>query len=263
MDIEELENGQLMANYFDLVRKQVDFIVPAVNFRIKDDERFLIPFIQSKKIGFVDKKARVVIKPEYDVYSGEIKEKHDLIKVGVSWVEIRQYTPKGKVYNKIRYKWGVLDAKGLQVLDVIYDRVCISDTKELFSVRDLEFHWAVVDREKNTVIPFGVYERIDAFGYGYSRVKKSGKWGIVDQKGNLVLPTIYDEIWSFYNKTNLSSTTVIKDGVTQRFDFSTGRIVECKKLYKPKSCNEKYSYDDSINDALDGVPDAWSNLDFE
>lgn len=41
---------------------------------------------------------------------------------------------------------------------------------------------------------------------------KYAKWGIINEKGEEVLPVIYDEVWNFYGK-NRYSTKVIKDGV--------------------------------------------------
>lgn len=36
-----------------------------------------------------------------------------------------------------------------------------------------------------------------------ARVQKDGKWGIVDRKGEILLPIIYDYIWPFSSKESI------------------------------------------------------------
>lgn len=106
--------------------------------------------------------------------------------------------------------------------------------------------WGVVDYEVNEIVPFGKYDWIDIFDKGLARVKigpnittltKNGlfkyvvdgeiqeqangeieivppvknKWGIINKKGEEVLPVEYDSIWNFAGK-NRESTMVEKDG---------------------------------------------------
>ena len=47
---------------------------------------------------------------------------------------------------------------------------------------------------------------------------KYAKWGIINEKGEEVLPVIYDEVWSFYGK-NRYSTKVVKDGIESDIYF--------------------------------------------
>ena len=51
--------------------------------------------------------------------------------------------------------------------------------------------------------------------FDYDKVnnpEKYAKWGIINEKGEEVLPVIYDEVWNFFGK-NRYSTKVEKDGV--------------------------------------------------
>lgn len=41
----------------------------------------------------------------------------------------------------------------------------------------------------------------------------NAKWGIINEKGDEVLPVIYDEVWKFFGKPNRFSTKAKKDGV--------------------------------------------------
>lgn len=102
------------------------------------------------------------------------------------------------------------------------------------------------------------------------------KWGIIDENGNEVLPTEYDEIWKFLGKKRLS-TKVFKDGVEEEIFFhdlnplipmpishnSPSRYNDCDDDYfRISDC---YDYEgnfdnDRLEDAiLDGeyVPEDW------
>ncbi len=109
--------------------------------------------------------------------------------------------------------------------------------------------------------------------------EKYAKWGIINEKGEEVLPLIYDNIWNFLGK-NRCSTKVEKDGYT-----STVYLHDLNpSLPERRRKNNSYSYDgdcfshygeyagsyaqdvmgysdDVINDAFDGDPDAYWNID--
>jgi hypothetical protein len=61
----------------------------------------------------------------------------------------------------------------------------------------------VVDRSGTFVIP-PEYEEIEAFdANGLARVKKNGRWGMVDEQGNEKLPMIYTSISGWTGKFNV------------------------------------------------------------
>ena len=108
----------------------------------------------------------------------------------------------------------------------------------------------------SVVVPFGKYNWIDGFDKGLARVKTGGvtnginksKWGLIDEKGEVVLPVEYDAIWTFYGKER-NSTNVVKGGFSQNMDFSS--ILGRDKAYEKKSDSYKSEYegheqDDSI-----------------
>ena len=47
---------------------------------------------------------------------------------------------------------------------------------------------------------------------------KYAKWGIINEKGEEVLPVEYDDVWGFYGK-DIDFTTVEKDGKSKRIAF--------------------------------------------
>ena len=125
-------------------------------------------------------------------------------------------------------------------------------------------------------------ENIQSF-FENDRVKhpeKYAKWGIINEKGEEVLPVIYDEVWNFYGKKRFS-TTVVKDGYSSEVYFhDLNPLLPYRKKNSLSSSfdNDDYgshygeyagSYaqdvmgysDDVINDAFDGDPDAYWNID--
>ena len=109
---------------------------------------------------------------------------------------------------------------------------------------------------------------------------KYAKWGIINENGEEVLSCEYDEIWRFYGK-NRYSTRVVKDGIAREIYFHDLNPSLPKRgikfhSYGGEYSGEKKTYDDyngtyvqdvmgwsdqDIDDALDGEPDAYWNID--
>lgn len=153
-----------------------------------------------------------------------------------------------------------------------------------------DYKWGIIDSNCNVAVPFGKYAWIDGFEKGLARVKighksnahanNGNKWGIINELGEEVLPVVYDEVWNFLGKGRFS-TKAVKDGV--EYDI---RFDELNPALKPKrvisTCDDNdnddygthygefagtyaqdvagYS-DDVINDAFDGDPEAYWNID--
>jgi hypothetical protein len=156
-----------------------------------------------------------------------------------------------------------------------------------------DYKWGVVNAEGNEIVPFGKYNWIDAFESGLARVKigtapsnmkdNGNKWGIINEKGKEVVPVEYDCIWNFAGK-NRFSTKIIKDGIESDVYFHelNPELPQRGTYYQENddarweeedygSHYGKYagSYaqdvegysDDVIDDAFEGDPDAYWNID--
>lgn len=106
------------------------------------------------------------------------------------------------------------------------------------------------------------------------------KWGIINEKGEEVLPVEYDDVWNFYGKNRIS-TRVEKDGVKWDIFFHelNPDLPECDECRQSEDdyYNDYGTHygeyagtyaqdvagfsDDVINDAFDGEPDAYWNID--
>lgn len=106
--------------------------------------------------------------------------------------------------------------------------------------------------------------------------------GLIDENGKEVLPVEYDNIWTFYGK-NRATTRVEKENFAQNIVLA--EILNPDKIKKSNNdyCDDydsDYEYgshygeyagsyaqdvegysDDVINDALDGDPEAYWNID--
>lgn len=184
---------------------------------------------------------------------------------------------------------------------------------EVRVVENAAYQWAVIDNQGNFIVPFGKYGWIDGFDSGLARVRthsisesardsvisyfnlseggdsgvicnnsKGYKWGIINERGEEVLPLVYDNIWNFYRK-NRFSTTVERDGESTEVYFHT--LNPALPIHTSRSRTHYYvsdyndygshygeyagSYaqdvmgysDDMIDEAFDGDPDAYWNID--
>lgn len=114
------------------------------------------------------------------------------------------------------------------------------------------------------------------------KIKLSKKWGIINESGEEVLSPIYDEIWNFFRKGRCA-TNVVLYGETKKFNLITRKFEDnYRSLQTPHSHPNDYyrehsanygefagSYaqdvmgysDDVINDAFEGDPDLYWNID--
>lgn len=117
-------------------------------------------------------------------------------------------------------------------------------------VRNSQYQYAYIDYYNNIIIPFGVYSWCEPqFVCGYARVLKD-KWGIINTKGDIIVPLKYDKIWTLkeeylcsikayigeqensINLLKLTSNNMLLDGLTY---IATYSVEEFKEL---SNCNK-------------------------
>lgn len=137
---------------------------------------------------------------------------NELLPMEYDWVERVEGTRDGKTVVHAR--------KGLREL-----RVELTETERKSGHPEER---GILTRGKGSVsfrFPGGnelVFE--DAFDYrnGYARVKKDGKWGYIDGKGNLVVEPKYDYAW---DSDGMKAVVRFEDGSTRHVDMN-GRVLE-------------------------------------
>lgn len=150
----------------------------------------------------------------------------------------------------------------------------------------------VMGNNGDMIVPFGRYAWISGFDHGLARVKsifcdellnpdnevmERAKWGIIDESGQVVLPLVYDEIWNFFQKGR-SNTKVVLGGDEKLFNLNSQQIIDSNSSSVRKGSSYSYGMhygkyagfyaqdvagfsDDVIEDAFDGNPDAYWNVD--
>ncbi len=191
------------------------------------------------------------------------------------------------VVQRSDYSWGVVDDNGNEIvpfgkygwIDGFEQGLArVRTKKRLGYARNIT---AIIDLANNKVIndKQAIQASIDE-----ERKKNPdafAKWGIINTKGEEVLPVEYDNIWNFLGK-NRFSTQVEKDGVAREVYFHDLNP-ELPKRGIHRTRQEHYdrddygthygeftgSYaqdvmgysDDVINDAFEGDPDMYWNID--
>lgn len=279
------------------IKYDTRILVSQSSYEIKDDDRFLIPFVQGTQIGFVNKETEVVIPASYDFVLDDFYHEESLVRVGKTYgVAYPRKTTEPAVY--LRKIYGLLKSNGELLIPIEYEGIVMPKFSNRIVLRSCKSGYAVIDSKGDFVVPFGKYNYIDGYQQGYARVKLGKQtnglwetdalWGIIDEDGKEVLKPIYKNIWSFYGKS-LHFTRVESEHERFEFHLSEGRLeyygyqkdkeTEMKrKLNDYKSLieyrNETYdeyngSYaqdvmgysDQDIDDAFEGDPDAYWNID--
>lgn len=172
--------------------------------------------------------------------------------------------------------------EGKFILEPIYYNITPSIGQiKLYTVQTTKYQCGIINSEGVEIIPFGKYSWIDGFDHGLSRVKSRGKWGIINSKGEEVVPLEYDEIWNFYNKERIT-TIAFKNEKIINISLKDLLNTADKSIYKNDIYNdeieegygthygeyaETYAQDiagfsdDVIDDAFDGEPDVYWNID--
>ena len=275
------------------INKYTKVLVPATSYDLDTDKRLLIPFTSGEKIGFINQNKEIVVKPQYCMYYGECYSEEDYIRVVLNY-PYGFARKSGAVSTYQRPLYGLINYKGEIVVPVeYYSLVPAIGNKRVYTLQNKKYQYGVIDLDGTEIVPFGKYNWIDGFDKGLSRVKigtvtnglinSGNKWGMIDEAGNEVLPLEYNDIWTFYGKNRLS-TKAVKDGVSREVSFHD--LIPSLSVGGMRSSSEAHTdyYDDDygtsygdfagtyaqdvagysdevINDAFEGDPDAYWNID--
>lgn len=186
------------------------------------------------RYGFIDKTGNLVIPMEYSECASIEKDLYGMSQTGISndgisysgFSEGLACVSKGNYKEGIRY--GAIDVNGNTVVP--------------FSSRQLEsFHDGLayytdysngsekgfVDKTGNPVITFDdSTDSVGSFSNGLCRIINSDKHGLIDKKGNFVLPCIYERIGDFSDGMACVERYDDDSGETQYgFIDATGKLV--------------------------------------
>lgn len=198
-----------------------------------------------------------------------------------------------RVVRREDYKWGVIDLEGNEIvpfgkygwIDGFDNGLCRvrshGDIIHTKNTTEIILFFGEITRDKHEIERI-VQEDLQNHRDTYA------KWGIINEKGEEVLPVEYDEIWNFYGKGKMS-TKVVKDGEAREIYFHhlnpelpnphrRNSYSDCDDFDPYIGSDDDYgthygefagSYaqeemgfsDDVINDAFEGDPDLYWNID--
>ena len=143
------------------------------------DSLRLVPIVDTEgKTGFVNNEYDIVVYPSFDEIRGAFYNDNNIVAV------------------KRDNLWNVIDINGNMLLDdwckykivpSVDSRMITIDSKSILNV----------DKGGSPKY-FKDILSVGQFRYGYARLHgKNGRWGIISEKGDIVLPTLYYEMYSF------------------------------------------------------------------
>ncbi len=263
------------------INEHTKILVPAIKYDFGADTRLLIPYTSGDKIGFVSSHGQIIVEPKYSMYYGECINESDYIRVSIPYTYGFPHS-RDKVATYMRPLYGLINYKGEEILKTEYYHIIPSiSNKEIFTVQNQKSQYAVLNVHGDIIIPFGKYNYIDGFDKGLSRAKVGEYWGIINESGELVLPAEYRYIWNFYGRNRLSTQVEKKDFYKLVSFYDLNPILPRIEPHHHKVSNyERDGYgthygefagsyaqdvmgysDDVINDAFEGDPDLYWNID--
>lgn len=97
------------------------------------------------------------------------------------------------LYVFIGGKVGLIDKTGKQVLDIKYDAIQMYLAFGCFAVQ-VGGKYALVDYESMKLIGGYIFNKVESLNGDLIKTRKDKLWGVTDNKGNEILPHIYDRI---------------------------------------------------------------------
>ncbi len=263
-------------------------------YDLSKDNRFLIPFIEGTKIGFANKEGEIIIPSKFQFVLDDFTNEKSLVRVGEDYA--LAYERKTKCPTTYIYKhFGILKSNGDFLVPMEYNTIIASkDLEKNYVLYSINKGYAVINNKGEFIVPFGVYNYISGFDYFHARIRidksinnhRKSYWGIIDYTGKIVLEPKYKFIYNFYNTSQQYVKVISFDNVIHEFHFldntlkyngaydDEGREFE-QELEDYQSLQEYtfYNYngsyaqdvmgysDQEIDDAFDGDPDAYWNID--
>ena len=148
---------------------------------------------QEGKYGFVDRDGRTVIPFRYD------------------WADAFD---EGLALVRQNDLFGLIDKTGREVLAPVYEDIRWRSSNGVIPACGENGAWRLYDREGNVISP-NAFDFIFDFSCGLASVRRENKYGYIDSRGEVVIPLIYDEAYTFSEE---GLATAVKNGSTFMID---------------------------------------------
>lgn len=171
---------------YGFVNKEEQFVINPQYYDAGDFSEGLAR-VQMEKWGYIDHRGRYVIQPQYDE-AGDFSE-------GLAKVAIKNgYTSSGDdVYN-----YGFIDKNGNFVISPKYNYAeDFSNGLAKVFIGEVDYigwktgKWGVINKE-GTVVANIKYDDLGDFSDGLAYAKIGGRYGFIDEKGEMVIPPQFE-----------------------------------------------------------------------
>lgn len=136
--------------------------------------------VKGNKLGYIDDSARVILNPTYELFP--------------NFMENAQFEGN---YAKVKFKdkFGVIDSKGKWIIPATYAGLGKIATLMAFQKGT---KWGYIDLTNKVVIK-PVYEFASSFEKGVAYVENKSMLGVINAKGEWILPAEFEQITRFEN----------------------------------------------------------------
>jgi len=183
------------ANKCGFVDKKGHAITQFIYDGVRDFQEERAAVCKDNKWGFIDGTGRMVVAPLYDDVGDYFFGGYACVKQGKKFGAIDK---NGKIV--IPFKYDSMEHLNSNIYPDEYpDELAFKASKfneKCFSVKS-SGKWCVIDIRGNIIVPF-VYSSVE-FNNGYAVVEKNEKYGIIDSTGNLVVPCVHNKIGDYYH----------------------------------------------------------------
>lgn len=138
--------------------------------------------------------------------AAEVLSKKTFSKVIAKYDEINDFYD-GVAVVELDYKCGLINNKGQEVVPCTYNHIYNSSCG-MVQYRD-DIGRGFMNTKGQIIVPSDKYSDVEDFSDNLACVRKDGKWGYIDTKGNEVLPCSFGRTYPFSEGLGL----VYKDGV--------------------------------------------------
>ncbi len=202
--------------------------LPLTGLRVYADDNDVLKFFKkTEKVKGIDDLDIQWLDTEYDFYAAKSVFSSGLIPVSLEtgmWTEKWGYiNTKGEVVVDLKYSYansfreglakvrvdngvsgpdnlsyeGFINSKGELIIPFSKDPELWYENFNngfAFSNKSYGQGQGMIDKTGREIVPYGEYDEIGKFSEGMAVVKKDDKSGVIDEKGELVVPCIYDSI---------------------------------------------------------------------
>lgn len=209
-EYDDIENSEAYNNFIVVRNNDKRGVINLLNenvIPIKYDG--LSPFIRDQKVYFV---------ASLDKKFGLLNEAGEIIVPMV--FDFIQFNSIDTYLSAVKdHKWSLIDYKNNKILPFDFESIDYFSDGLLGISKKLDdnnnFKWGFADIKNNIVVDF-IYDEVEKFNKGYAIVSLNKKCGVINKKGEILIPIKYDLInkneYDDYTTTKFNLYNVTVDG---------------------------------------------------